>query len=92
MEDGGWRMQDGGWRIEDEGWRMEDGGWRKEDGGQGGRRKEKGGGAGSEELGARGWKPGEAVGKYMAPTVGRLTWALGMKLFNLLDTAVSAVL
>ena len=83
MEDGGWRMQDGGWRIEDEGWRMEDGGWRKEDGGQGGRRKEKGGRR-MEELGARGWKPGEAVGKYMAPTGGRLTWAVGMKLFNLL--------
>ena len=85
-------MEDGGWRMEDGGWRMEEGGWwarRKE---EGERRKEDGGRAGSEELEARGWKPGEAVGKYMAPTVGRLTWALGMKLFNLLDTAVSAVL
>ena len=75
--------------MEDGGWRMEDGGRRMVGKEEGGRRKEEGG---CEELEARGWKPGEAVGKYMAPTVGRLTWALGMKLFNLLDTAVSAVL
>ena len=91
MENGGRRrtVDDGRRRKKDGGWRMEDGGRRKE---EGERRKEDGGRAGSEELEARGWKPGEAVGKYMAPTVGRLTWALGMKLFNLLDTAVSAVL
>ena len=70
MGDGGLRMEEGGW------WAR-----RKK---EGGRRKEDGGRAGSAELEARDWKPGEAVGKYMAPTGGRLTWALGMKLFNLL--------
>ena len=70
-------MKDGGWRIEDGGRRMVG---KEEEG----RRKEDGGRAGSAELEARDWKPGEAVGKYMAPTGGRLTWAVGMKLFNLL--------
>ena len=48
---------------------------------------EDGGRVGSAELEVRDWKPGEVV-----QIGGRLTWAVGMTLFNLLDTAVSAVL
>ena len=64
---------------EDVGRRLEEenGGWRMEDGGR----------VGSAELEVRDWKPGEVV------LIGcRLTWAVGMTLFDLLDTAVSAVL